>query len=175
MPPPAGSDFEHLKLGDSGERIEVRTSHEIRQACITMAGQATQSLAIVSRDLDARVYDDLGFIEAVKELVIGSNRAEVRILVQNTGPIIATEHRLVHLARRLTSFVHMRVPAKVHAQYNHAFLVADMLGVVYRPLADRYEGVVCFNDPGEARALMKTFDEIWELAITDSNLRELRI
>ena len=50
-------------------------------------------------------------------------------------------------------------------------LVVDGAGVIYRRLSDRFEATVNFNNPHMARDLVRQFEEMWQTAVPDINLR----
>jgi hypothetical protein len=168
-------DFENSVLGETRDVVEVGTSAEVRTAATFMIRQARRTVDIVSRDLDAPVYDDADFLEAAKQLALRSGRTHVRVLVHDARPMVAHSHRMLALARRLSSSVDIRVQGHQHANYNCAFLIADRLGTIFRPLSDRYDGHVCFHNPREADELTELFEEMWALADDDPNLRELKV
>jgi len=63
----------------------------------------------------------------------------------------------------------------VHREFNEAWLVADATGYVYRPMSDRFEATVDFNDRHQASQLVARFNEIWERAQPDPNQRRLSL
>jgi hypothetical protein len=169
------ANFEDYLLGQTQGSVQLETREENRLAALAMTRNARTTLDIVSRSLDRMVYDNSDFVKAVRYLVINNRRAYIRVLVHDVQPLISRGHGLVRLARRLSTFVSFRIPAKEHMHYNSAFLVADQTGVIYNPLADRYEGTVNFNDPPWARDLATLFDEIWDTGSPDPNLRRLHL
>ena len=175
MPNQSREDFAKSVLKETSEPVEVSTSEEVCFATLSLARQSTRTLDIVSRDLDWRVYDTPEFIEAVKQMVLNSRHARVRILIQDAGPMVSRGHRMLELSRRLSTFIDIRVPGREHAHYNYACLVADGGGTVYQSLADRYDATVNFHDPAGASDLIREFDEKWETAQPDPNLRRLGI
>ena len=164
-------DFANLTLKEHSETVEIDTSDECRLASLSMARQAARSIDIVSRHLDPLVYDNREFEEALSDLVVGSNRAKVRILVLQPDALVKQGHRLLTLTQRLSSYMDMRVPAREHKDYNAAFMVVDEIGSIYRSHADRYEGLVRFNDRAAAMELERQFEEMWTGAVADANLR----
>ena len=54
-------------------------------------------------------------------------------------------------------------------------LIADEIGYLYRENANRYEGKINFNSPRECKNLLDKFDEMWETALIDKNLRRIHI
>jgi hypothetical protein len=167
--------FATMILGRSPGVVEVATSREGRLAATALAGQARRSIEIVTRALDPALYDDADFVEAVKRLATTSRQARIRVLVQDPLPAVRRGHRLLGLAARLPSFLSLRVPARQHRDYNRAFLVADATGCLDRELADRFEGAVRFADPGRCRALLRDFEDMWEVSEAHPDLRQMRL
>jgi hypothetical protein len=165
------SDFEHFVLKEDSESVDIDTSEACRLAAVSMARQAARSIEIVSRQLDPQMYDDAEFCDAVSKLAVGTQRARVRVLLRHTDPVVKGGHRLVTLAQRLTSFIELRVPAKEYQEYNAAFLIVDGAGVIYRRASDRFEASVNFNNPRTAQDLGRQFEEMWQTAVPDVNLR----
>lgn len=169
------SDFEQFVLKRDAQDVNVDSSEECRIATLSMARQAAREIDIVSRQLDPQIYDTQEFCDAVSKLALGSRRARVRVLVRNTDAVVKSGHRLVNIAQRLSSFIEIRVPAPEYEDYNSAFLVVDDAGLVYRTLSDRFEATVNFNNPRMAQDLRRQFDEMWQTATPDVNLRRAHI
>ncbi len=162
-------------LGRAHEPLSLDSKALNRIAALALARQARRSLNIVSRDLDAPVYDDADFCAAVSELARSSRYALIQILVQNSEPALKNGHRLIEIAQRLSSFIKIR---KIHprdAQYNQAYLIADASGILHRQKADLYEGTVSFHDPLRCKEREAEFMTLWEHAEPDPNLRRLHI
>ena len=169
------SDFERFVLKQDSGTVTVDSSEECRIAALSMARQAARGIDIVSRHLDPQLYDTREFCEAVSQLLIGSRRARLRALVRDTDAIVKSGHQLIHLAQRLSSFIEIRVPAREYDDYNAAFLIVDGAGVIYRSLSDRFEGSVNFADPRTAQDLGRQFEEMWQTATPDINLRRAHL
>lgn len=172
MPEP---ELESLTLGEDREPVRLETSDQVREASVALVAQSRRTVEIVSRHLDPAVYDTREFSQCIRRFLLDSSRARVHIIVMDSGPILATGHRLVDLAQQLSSYVEIRKPDKKHAAYNCAFLLADRVGSLYRQLADRFDGAVNFGDRRTAAELGETFDEMWTHAGPDPDLRRLRI
>ena len=165
------SDFQRFVLKEDSQSVVIGTSEACRLAALSMVGQATRGIDIVSRQLDPQMYDNREFCEAVSEMVLGSRRARVRVLIRHTDPVVKRGHRLVTLSQRLSSFIEIRVPAPEFDEYNAAFLLVDGAGVIYRTLSDTFEGSVNFNDPRGAHELGRQFEAMWQTAVADVKLR----
>jgi hypothetical protein len=169
------SDFERFVLKKDAQSVAIDSSEECRLAALSMVRQAARSIDIVSRQLDPQMYDNEDFCEAVSQLVVGSRRAQVRVLLRYTDPVIKHGHRLVTLSQRLSSFISLRIPAKEYDEYNAAFLIVDGAGVIYRTLSDTFNGTANFNDPRKAQELTRQFEEMWQTATLDANLRRAHL
>ncbi len=165
------SDFGSFVLKEDSQAVAIDTSEECRLAALSMVRQAARGIEIVSRQLDPQMYDNREFCEAVNMFVVGSRRARVRALVRHTDAVIKRGHQLVTLFQRLSSFIELRVPAREFEEYNAAFLIVDGVGVIHRTLSDRFEATVNFNDPRTARELTRQFEDMWQTALPDANLR----
>lgn len=171
----ATNAFSEFVLASSTEQIVITSVAEARDVHLRMLEQAHRSLCLMSRRLDPRLYDDARLVEQVKQLALGSRRADIRILLQDTSSLIADGHRLIALAQHLASAINVRVVSAEHADYNAAFTLVDRSGAIFFERADRYYGSASFHAPAWAESLVHTFDEMWEQAAQDPNLRRLHI
>ena len=172
-PTAAPESFAEHQLGETPDVYALDTSESNREAATALAQQARRTISIATRHLDAPIYDDGGFSTAVRDLILGSRRAEVRVLVKDSTPVLRVGHRLIALAQRLSSFVEIRVPAHQHIDFNRAFMVVDDVGYIHRNFSDRFEATMSFNDSKVARGLLREFNGMWEHAKPDPNLRRL--
>lgn len=167
-----------LELGRLGETPGVRRVQDLRelqQLSRAMTAQARHRLDLLSGDLDAPLYDDAAFLDALKQLCTGSRRAQVRVLVADSGPAVRDGHRLIELARRLSSFITIHRLAAEDRDCNRAFLLADDTGYISRDGFDRYEAACDFAAPARATELAREFQLYWERSEPDPNLRRLHL
>ncbi len=162
-------------LGESAGVVTFERREELAGIVLAMARQCRRNLDIVSRHLDPGLYDEETFVEAVKELCLGSRYARVRLLIMDSRPLLGQGHRRVELAMKLTSYIEIRAPAPQHRTFNEAWLLADNAGYVQRQFADRYEGNADFADRRLTAALRERFDDLWERGQSDANFRRLHI
>jgi hypothetical protein len=162
-------------LGATQKKLEVNTRVDLRIIAQHMADQARLSLHILTRDLDAYLYDNEAFAETVSRLARRSQYSFIYILVMDSDKAVKDGHRLIHLHQKLDSYIKIR---KLHEQYKDylpAFMVADEKGVIFRQFGDRYEAEVNYNDPLLAKNLLKFFTEAWEVSSPDPQMRRLHI
>ena len=154
---------------------ELATRQEVRAASIHLVSTARRTVHVYSRDLDPHLYDNSEFLDALARFAVSHRNARARIIVQDAGPAIRGDHRLINLAQRLSSSIEIREPGPQHREYNAAFLVTDARGVIYRELGDRFEAIASEDDRPRARQLIRYHDEVWEFGRTNPNLRSLDI
>ncbi|MGA9853368.1 MAG: hypothetical protein WBR15_10610 [Gammaproteobacteria bacterium] len=152
---------------------ELATSEDNRNAALELVSAARTNLALFTRDLEPSIYDTAEFVAAVQQLALHSRFSRIRIVVIDPTAAIKGGHRLVELGRRLTSYIQFRRPSADHAKLSESFLIADETGVLYRPLASRYEGFADPDNPFEARTRLRSFDDIWEQAEPEPEFRRL--
>ena len=167
--------IEQASLGESGGKIAVHNPEECRLSALQLALQAQNRIEIFSYDLDAPLYNQQSFIEALKQLALRSERSRIRILLQDNGRAQKEGHRLIGLWRRLTSRIELRRPHPDFIDHQENFLLADGQGYLQWDLSHRYEGVVDFHNPLQTRQYTEFFNDVWERSETDSQLRNLHI
>lgn len=162
-------------LGETDTELRITTSAENRAAAVAMVRQGLRTALIFSHDLDPRVYDNPELAQAVSELARRSKYSWVRVLVQDTATIVRDGHRLVEVARRLSSRVEIRQAHPDFAQVHRAFVVVDGVGLILRPVGDRYDGTANFHAPMAAREEAHLFRRVWDRSAPAPDLRRLHV
>jgi hypothetical protein len=151
----------------------LTNSDQNREAALQLARGARMHMALFTRDLEPVIYDNQDFATAVQELALRSRYSQIRILVIDPTAAIKDGHRLIELGRRLSSFIEFRRPAPELIHRSDTFMIIDESGLLYRPLAERYEGFADPNNAFEARQHLHEFDAIWEQSEPESEFRRL--
>lgn len=167
--------IDHFVLGQTIQGIDVDTSKDLSLVVQHMVSQARHSIKIFTRNLDAPLYDKKEFIDILKKLARSNGNSMVQILVQDSSHAVKHGHRLIQLSQDLSSYIKIRKVHNDYKNYNHAFLIADTDGVIFRELADRYEALVDYRAPIRVKELSDLFTSIWETSEPDSQLRRLHI
>jgi hypothetical protein len=167
------SDLSDRILGETGGPVALHDQAAIRSAGTRMAQQASRELRLFSHDLDTPLYDQQEFLDAVRRIAVEVSTTAVHILLYDAKSAIHNGHRLIELARHLTSRIQIRrVPIELQER-TEAYLLADDCGYVLRPLADVYEGTADFNAPLEVRRMREEFGRIWDVGDVHQELRRL--
>ena len=169
-------NFADYKLGESSdETLNIDTRQENADAALELVKQSKLKLAIISRELDPFAYDQADFLDALRKLALNGRYVEIRILVFEPELILRKGHKLLDLAGKISSYIKILKPSDEYNKFNEAVLIADEVGYLYRENAERYKGKVNFNSPRESKYLLEVFNDMWDKAKPDPNLRRMHI
>jgi hypothetical protein len=146
-------DLEALRIGEDAREIRLESRADNQRVAAALVAQAVRTLEIFSRDLEAEIYDQPDFLEGIKRPRAAFPACTYPHPAAGPARVVRDGHRLVEMARRLSSFIEIRRPSHDYRDYNEAFLIADGTALLHRRLADRYEGEACFKHPLRAREL----------------------
>ncbi len=166
-------DIGDYRLGETDKLLQLETRADNSLAANHMAKQCRRTLNIISRKLDPVVFDTAEFADAVKYLALRHRRAKIQIIVFETDTIVKRGHSLLELAGKLSSFIELRKAHYSFDAYNECLMVADATGYIHRNNGARYEGTSNFKDRRQSRILLKQFEDMWELATPDPDLRKM--
>jgi hypothetical protein len=146
---------------------------EVRTATETVAASGQRLISIMTPDLEPEIFDQPALLEVIKRFVLGRSFAKVRVLMRDQARLANGANRFVAMAHRLTSYLEIRIRAPQYRDLTAAYCIADDRAIVYRPRADRAEGLAGFNNPKVARQYLQEFDAIWLASAAED--REVRI
>jgi len=159
----------------NSKRWVISTKEEMRQAAIEVVSEAKRKVSIFTHDLEPGIYDNSDFLEIVKRLVLSQAYARIRVLIADPARAVKTGNNLVHMGRRLNTYIefrHVREDLRTHAE---AFCIADQTALVYRLQASRWEGIADTHEPAVAKLYSTMFDEIWLASEVTTEFRQLGI
>lgn len=155
--------------------LAVDSREQALAESLALIGAARRDLYIYTRDLDPLLFDTDAALEALRRLAVGGG-ASIRILIQDPQQPLRRRHRLVALARRLTSVFALRTPVQdSDMQYPSAFLLNDSSGFYFRTLGNRFEGEAINYAPGRHAQLLEFFKQVWERSESSEELRRLEL
>ena len=161
--------------GEMTGTLSLKSREDACSAACKLAEQAKQRLLLHSDNLDAALFDQQPFLDAVTRLALNHRDAMVLILIHDARRAVQENNRMIELARRLSSHIQLRRPAVQHRHCHETFLLADNNGYLQCALPGRYEGTASFNDPGKTSDLKRYFMEVWDHAEVDPELRRLHL
>ena len=175
--PAAGKLRAYSHLGETRTEVNVDTAEDNRTAAISLARQARQRINIFTQDLDSRIYDNIEFERSIFDLATRHPTSEIRILVKDSSRAVQQSHSLIKLAQKLTSSIFIRKPADEFKAVSNAFMTVDDAGMIHRVRGDQYnyEAAINYMTPQRVRKLNTFFNEVWEGAQPDAQVRQLFI
>jgi hypothetical protein len=162
-------------LGVDTGRLRLTCRQEIAEISAHMADQARRELLIHDPRLDPSLYDQMAFLQAVKRLALARPGLCVRALLSDSRSATQSGHRLIELARRLTSRIAIQRVADEDQDGFDALLIVDATGYVHRRLANGLEAIADYDDSPTARRWRLEFEERWERSSVDTEMRQLFI
>ena len=165
--------FEGFELGRTTNSVKIDSAEQQAMAARMLAEQSRMNIDILSRELDPAAYDTPEFVDAVKKLALRSRHSQIRLLIVDGKAVVARGHRLADLAATLSTFIRIRATPEALKTFNESIMLVDSIGYIHRFSAERFEGIVCFNDAQSAKLLQDQFNEAWEHGKPDPNFRRL--
>ena len=139
-----------------------------------MVSEATMEIALLTQELDRRIYGSGIFTEVLRRFVLQHQHTKVRILVNSTQVAISNSPRLVELGRSLTSFVEFRELQTARQQVvREELLITDGRVMLYRESPGDLEAKYYGQSPAEARLKLRGFDLLWDESEPAQELRRL--
>jgi len=140
----------------------LSTLAEVRESTAAVVATGQRLISIFTPDLEPPLYDSPQVIDVIKRFVLAHSFAKVRILVRDHTRHSGSGNRFMSMAKRLTSYLEMRVLVPEQAPLSGSYCIADDRGIVYRMRADRWEGIAAVNSPPVARQYLQEFDLAWQ-------------
>lgn len=178
-------DLERLRPGREVPLPDIDTADRERQILEGAAALASWSLALIPRGLRRlrilstalapEIYDSDALRDALLAFATSHPQAQVQLLVREPAALAQGNHRLVALARRLSSLVQLRELLPGSATPEDELLVTDHDGLLRWSHGRPPRGYGIRHAPREARQLAEAFDELWAQSREIAELRTLSL
>lgn len=127
-------------------------------------GLARHQVAILSHALPRDIYGAQAVVDHMQTFLLGSPRAQVRVLVHQPDLAMRRAHRFVELARRLSSRVEFRQLAEEHRSTSEEYVIADEQALLYKENHDQLSAIWRPHSPLDARLKLRAYEELWNAA-----------
>lgn len=171
----AQHDLSACQLGQPGERLDLRTASAINQVAGHMLSQCKRSFYILAPTWEECLFERDNITTGLYELARYSRNSDIRILLHSSDEAVRNNCRIVDLARRLSSYIDVRIQNKSFQSCSEAFMLADKRGVIYQGLSSRYDALADYHSPRLCESLTSNFLEMWAHSHRDPNFRQLHI
>lgn len=168
FPPP-----HRTKVATGSELIRLEHMDDLRHFCVELVKNAKRSVVIYSEDLEAWLYDNEAFYQAIVALLHNSQFATVRLLVRDTRTLQHRGHRLLTLCHHANEHVSIRKFTTANHTKQPAYLIVDDNGLLFRPDGAVLSGIGYHDYRARVKTLLNEFDLMWNVATQDQNLRQM--
>jgi hypothetical protein len=148
---------------------------DFQEYSLKLVTQARRKIAILSHNLDAPIYANDAFVEALSSFVRNTRTAQVQILVKDTKPLVESGHKLAKLHQRLSSKILLRKLTVEPDDTDMGFMLCDTDALLFKNDDSFYKGFANFNAAVEVKRLRDTFDYVWEYGEAEPELQILNI
>lgn len=159
-------------LGEDHGRFAVL---DRRATALDIARQTRRQLRILSNQLDPAIYDHADFAHALSQLVRGYRNADVRLLILDSSNLSSGNHAVLMLQRRLSSAIRIRKIGDVTETIDENYVVADARALFCYSLREPEMAWADYNNLPLAQDYAARFDQLWQHAVEDPNLRILQL
>jgi hypothetical protein len=142
---------------------------------VSLCQSASRYICILSPQLDSAAFDNNELADALSALARRSRQTQIRILISDSRALVGRGHKLLQLARRLPSTVHIRKLAEHPDWNNETVVIRDRDGVLYKPGGSDHEAFYEPNSRASTLQHLELFDELWRFSVEDDELRSLHI
>lgn len=140
---------------------------------VALCDDALRHICILSPQLDHAAFDNSELVDALSALARRSRQSQVRILVSDVRALVTRGHRLLQLARRLPSTVHIRKLPEHPNWNNETVVIKDRDGVLYKPGGSEHDAFYEPDSRVSAARYLELFEELWRFSVEDAELRSV--
>lgn len=145
-------------------------------AVLELAHAARREMRLLTYDLDRELYGEEAVVEAIKQFLLSSPRARLRVLINDARSPARGGHRLVELGRRLSSRVEFReLPEHERPSRRGELLIVDHSHVLERSSMEALESRYEKDSAALAQARGELFERLWDHSEPSAELRILGI
>ena len=138
-----------------------------------LISQVQQRLRILSFNLDPDSFDCESIVNTISTLARKSRYTEIRLLVADISSIVKQGHQLLNLQRRLPSNIALKkVSCEPHLLHDN-LIIADNTGFICQSIKEPEKICGNYNNRPTTQSYIEQFDELWNRAIIDPDLRQL--
>lgn len=163
-----------MSSGDLPELLQGREAFAAK--ALELVRAARQELLLRSDALDRSLYGGDEFAGAVKDFLLGSERARLCVLLRQPHQARQNAQRLVDLGQRLSSRIEFREPTEDQGDIEPSeWLIADRRVLLERRAPESLEAQFWTDEPQRGKLRAEAFEALWNEAQPAQELRSLGI
>lgn len=157
------------------EPVAVEGLDGFAATALAAVGEARREVLLLSLELDPRLYGSAEFVEAAKNFVLSSERAQLRVLLSRTE-LARRGHPLVALGRRVPSRIAFReLGTERQREHDGELLIVDGRSLLKRGDPRSLVSQWLADAPAACKREREDWLQLWEESTPASDLRELSI
>lgn len=160
-------------MSDSEYSSGIAYPYPFAEYAVALCNDALRHICILSPHLDHAAFDNSELVDALSALARRSRQAQVRILISDARSLVVRGHRLLLLARRLPSTVHIRKLEEHPDWNNETVVIRDRDGVLYKPGGSDHDAFYEPDSRVSTQRHLELFEELWRFSVEDAELRSL--
>lgn len=151
--------------------VRLEQVDTFKEFAVQLVKQARYSVVIFSEDLEAWLYDNEAFTDAIMELVQRSRNSSVRLLIRDTKALLERGHRLLRISHRSAEKIQIRkLPSTLAEKYPN-YMITDDNGLLYRQDPQVIQGIGYTDYRARVKPLLEDYKLLWSRSTSDPDLR----
>lgn len=151
-----------FRLGESETFLRLEGEEQFQHATAALVAQARRELFIITPDFEPARFNNVAFADALSAFARRSRFSDARILVGDPAIAVRWGHKVVTLARRMSSKLRIRQLDEDDIAKAEAIIVADDIGLLRRDGPDGFQGSLASRAIPHAQRASQRFTELWE-------------
>lgn len=148
---------------------------DFRTHAIQLITKSRRRIEILCQDLDAPVFGQNDFIEALSEFARSSRYVQVQILIRDTKPAKEIGHPLIRLSQRLSTKIELRKLMIEPENNEREFMCCDTDGLLYKNDFSVYKGFANYSALSEVKQMREQFNYLWEYGEAEPDFQLLQL
>ena len=148
---------------------------EFADKALQMLRCARSEVLIFSYDLDRRIYSSEPLVKLLRGFLLEHRRGRLRGLVQSPRSVTQGAHRLVELARSLSSRMEFRECTDSWRESGEEYLIVDQRQLLIKSDRHEVEARYYADAPLLAREQLRQFENAWQVSTLSREFSDLRL
>ena len=164
---------EHVSESDPN-LILIDELDDFSKHSLKVVEASRREILLLSHMLDPALFDNDQFYQVILDLARSDRNAQVKILLKDIGPVVEQGHRLLNLARRLSSKIEIRKLFIKPEKDSITYLIGDRKCLLYMHEDQVYNGFVNYEAVQECKSITDEFTYLWDKhSVLDPSLRTM--
>ena len=168
-------DVHTLVLGESDALIRFDRLSQQQALLTRMLHQAESSIVVFGERFDMSLIGRNPVMDALTGALLRQPQLKIRTLVHYSMDLVRSDSLLAERLRQAMPAVECRLRKPATGDFAASCIVVDDTGYLYFPDPDRRTGSACFHGVGTATKLLDVFEQDWQVAEPDPEMRVLVI